>query len=252
MPFQMEDIMNKSAQKTIVLDILNESKQAILDFYKNLTDEEKSRQAELKVWQAKEYVIHGLAWCKQLNQALEDIEAGKKPEIESDYLAFNDQTYINTHQQTWQETLDEVEQVYGQITRIVEDMSEEDLTRTNYHEILRDQSVASQVVGYYFSHQLYHLADYDYQNGRGEKAIELMLQMADRISKFDESPRAKGTSLYNVACFFTLMDQFEEALKYLEMAFPYAPDLKTWAREDTDLIKLHQDERFLALTNPEG
>ena len=244
--------MNKPSQKSIVLELLDESKQAILDFYDNLSEEEKNRKAELKEWQAREYVIHGLSWDKQLNQALEDIQAGKTPHIENDYLAFNDQNYLETEQQTWQETLDELEQVYEKITSIVENMSEDDLINTDFHELFQDQSVAAQVVGYYYSHQIYHLADYHYKNGRGQKAIELMLKMAEWIKTFDESPQAKAYSLYNVACFFTLMDEFEEALKYLEMAFLNAPELKTRAREDADLTKLHEDERFLILTNPEA
>ena len=244
--------MSNSAVKPMVLDILEDSKQSILDFYAGLSEEERNRKAELKKWQAKEYVIHSLAWCKIFNQALIDIQSGKEPHIESEYLEYNDQVYLETQNQTWQETLDEVEQVYKQITNLIENMSEEDVSGTDYHEIFRGQSVGSRIVGYYYSHLLYHIADYSYQNGGGEKAIELMLKMANRLEKFEESPRAKATSLYNVACFFTLMDQFEEALKYLELALPLAPDLKAWAREDTDLTKLHENERFLALTETES
>ena len=244
--------MSNTAAKPVVLEILKESKQAILDFYNELTEEEKNRKAELKKWQAKEYVIHSMAWCKIFNQALLDIRNGKEPHIESDYLTFNDQIYLETENQTWQETLDEVDQVFTEITNIITNMHDEDISRTDFHEILQEQSVAAQVVGYYYSHLLYHLADYGYQNGRGEKAIELMLQMADRFAKSIDSPRAKATSLYNVACFFTLMDKFDEALKYLELAFPFAPDLKAWAREDTDLSKLHQEERFIVLTEPDS
>lgn len=243
--------MNTDEQKSVLLNMLNESKQAILDFYEELSEEEKNRKAELKKWQAKEYIIHGLSWCKQFNQALEDIQTGKEPNIEGDYESFNDQTYLQTEHQTWQETLDEVDDVYAQIIDIIENMSEEDVSRTDYHAIFRDQSVGSQLIGYYYTHQIYHLADYNYQNGRGKKAIELMQKMTDQITKFDESPRAKATSLYNVACFFTLMDQFDDALKYLEMSLPLAEDLKAWAREDPDLTKLRENERFLELTKPE-
>ena len=244
--------MSNTSIKPMIVDILNDSKQAILDFYNELSDEERNRKAELKNWQAKEIIIHNMAWCKLFNQALVDIKANKEPRIESNYLEYNDQVYLQTENQTWQETLDEIEDVYYLIMNIIEGMSEEDISRTDFHEVFGSKSVGEQLVGYYYSHLFYHLADYDFQNDRTEKAIRLMLDMPDRLAKFDDSPRTKAASYYNVACFFTGMDEFEEALKYLELALPLSPDLKSWAREDPDLAKLLENERFLILTNPEA
>ncbi|MBI9050667.1 MAG: DinB family protein [Anaerolineaceae bacterium] len=244
--------MQPDKVKPILNNILKDSRKAIYDFYDNLSDEERHRASELKAWQARENIIHGLSWCEMFNQAMIDIQQGKTPTIEKDYLAFNDQKYLDTQNQSWEETFTELEAVYKQVSDIVESLSIDELLNSKYHDIFKDHTVASQIIGYYYTHQMYHIADYYYQNQHGTSAIELMLKVAENSSLFDEAPRAKATSLYNVACFFTLMDQFDQALNYLDQALLLAPDLKTWAAEDPDLKKLRGNEKFIALTNPDN
>jgi tetratricopeptide (TPR) repeat protein len=234
--------------KPLLISILKDSKQSIDIFYQSLSEEERARPGSLKEWQAKDIVIHGTEWCKLLNQALLDIQQGNTPYLEEDYLAFNDRKYLETKDLPWKAALAEIGKVYKQALQIIKSLSPQNLIDPQYHPILKGQTVLSQLIGYYYTHPMYHLADYEYKNGRGEAAIDRLIKVVACIDQYDNSPHSRGASRYNVACFFCMADQFPQALDYLQQAFENAPELKTWAREDGDLQKLHQNEQFIALT----
>ena len=234
--------------KPALIEKLKDTRKSIDAFYASLTQEERDRPGTLKEWQARDIVIHGNEWCKMLNRTLLDIQQGNEPHLEEDYLAFNDRRYEALKDQSWEDTLADIDDTYRQLFEFINQYSPEELTDPEFHAIFKGQTVLSQITGSYINHPEYHLADYEVKNGRGDAAIQRMLKMADSITQFDDSPRTKGTTLYNVACFFCMMDKKEQALENLVIAFENAPDLKPWAREDGDLANLHQDERFQALT----
>lgn len=48
----------------------------------------------------------------------------------------------------------------------------------------------------------------------------------------------KGSFLYNLACFYTLQNQLEQAVARLQEALTLAPDLIEWSMSDPDLVAL--------------
>ncbi|MBW2610657.1 MAG: tetratricopeptide repeat protein [Deltaproteobacteria bacterium] len=61
-------------------------------------------------------------------------------------------------------------------------------------------------------------------------------------SRFDKAIRLKPGYVdpyYNLACLFALTDQPEQALRYLKRAVSIDPQVKKWAKKDTDLGNLH-------------
>lgn len=243
--------MQPEQKKSNLLTLLKETRQSIDTFYEQLTPEERERPGTIQVWQAKDIVIHTNEWCKLFNQALADILQGKSPHLEEKYQAFNDQRYEALKHQSWEDTFSDIDATYRQLFTLIDRLTPEELGDPTYHEIFKGQTLLSQLVGYYISHPQYHLADYEVKNGRGKAAIEKMLHVAESVASFDDSPQSKGSTLYNVACFFCMMDQVDDAIAYLKIAFENAPDLKPWAKEDADLEKIHQDKRFLALLEAE-
>ena len=237
--------------KNILTNKLKDSLQTTQTFYQSLNEEERSRLGELKNWQARDIVIHFNEWNKLLNQALRAILNQDNPHLEEDYLGFNDQMYLKKHGQSWEKTLADAMAITEEANQIVQSFTPEALLDPNHHPIFKGATIASQIIGYYITHPAYHMADYDLKNGRGDAAIQRMQKLADEIIAHDDSPRARATTQYNIACFYCMMDKLDEALDTLEQAFPDAPDLKSWARKDEDLIKLHQNERFLSITETE-
>jgi len=77
--------------------------------------------------------------------------------------------------------------------------------------------------------------NYPAARGRFEKAIRLKPGYVDPY--------------YNLACLFALTDQPEQALRYLKRAVTIDPQVKEWAKKDTDLGKLHNLAGFKDIVN---
>ena len=71
-------------------------------------------------------------------------------------------------------------------------------------------------------------------------------------SRFEKAIRLKPGYVdpyYNLACLFALTDQPEQALRYLKRAVTIDPQVKEWAKKDTDLGKLHNLAEFKDIVN---
>ena len=71
------------------------------------------------------------------------------------------------------------------------------------------------------------------------------------ISLSEESPFV-GTYAYNLACFYALGGEKEQALKRLRQAFELRPDLIEWSKQDSDLDSLRDDPGYVALLDSSG
>ena len=60
-------------------------------------------------------------------------------------------------------------------------------------------------------------------------------------------PTWEANAIYNLACFFTLIGEKENAIINLETAFIARPDLIEWSKNDNDLDALREDTDFKAL-----
>ena len=71
-------------------------------------------------------------------------------------------------------------------------------------------------------------------------------------SRFEKAIRLKPGYVdpyYNLACLFALTDQPEQALRYLKRAVSIHPQVKIWAKKDTDLGNLHNLAGFRGIVN---
>ena len=67
----------------------------------------------------------------------------------------------------------------------------------------------------------------------------------------DESPRGRGTALYNLACHYALTGRPERALDLLRQSFGLRSDLAAYSRTDGDLASLRSHPVYAALTGTE-
>ena len=77
--------------------------------------------------------------------------------------------------------------------------------------------------------------NYPAARGRFEKAIRLKPGYVDPY--------------YNLACLFALKDRPEQALRYLKRAVAIDPQVKEWAKKDTDLGNLKDLAEFKGIVN---
>ena len=71
-------------------------------------------------------------------------------------------------------------------------------------------------------------------------------------SRFEKAIRLKPGYVdpyYNLACLFALTDQPEQALRYLKRAISIDPEVREWAKKDTDLGNLRNLAGFKGIVN---
>jgi tetratricopeptide (TPR) repeat protein len=105
-------------------------------------------------------------------------------------------------------------------------------------------------IGFY--HPLYHLAELYRDRGDREQARALIVEATDGMSSLSGEAPYIGSYAYNLACFFALAGEKEQALKRLRQAFELRPDLIEWSKQDSDLDSLRDDLGYLTLLNPDG
>ena len=74
--------------------------------------------------------------------------------------------------------------------------------------------------------------------GRNYPAAQTRFEKAIRLKPEYVDP------FYNLVCLFALTDRPEQALRYLKRAISMHPEVKTWAKDDTDLEKLRNQPGF--------
>ncbi|MFW9805957.1 MAG: tetratricopeptide repeat protein [Candidatus Thorarchaeota archaeon] len=72
-----------------------------------------------------------------------------------------------------------------------------------------------------------------------------------KATELSSSPNELGSALYNLGCYNCIAGRHVEALEYLEQAFHKDESIKEWARDDSDLQSLKENERFLNLLSQE-
>jgi uncharacterized Ntn-hydrolase superfamily protein len=81
------------------------------------------------------------------------------------------------------------------------------------------------------------------ERGDLDRATRIMKDAVDKAPEGQE----RGNALYNLACFYSLSDRADEAIRSLEMAFRLVPEAKAWSLKDPDLDPIREDPRYRAL-----
>jgi tetratricopeptide (TPR) repeat protein len=68
-----------------------------------------------------------------------------------------------------------------------------------------------------------------------------------KATELGSQPNEIGSALYNLGCNNCLAGKHDEAIEYIDRAINLDSSIREWAREDSDLSSLHDDERFAKL-----
>jgi tetratricopeptide (TPR) repeat protein len=74
-----------------------------------------------------------------------------------------------------------------------------------------------------------------------------MQESVDLLAPLDDTPRWRGIAKYNLACFYALSGEKEQAIQILNQALELAPDLTEWSQQDPDFANIRDDSAYQAL-----
>lgn len=108
-------------------------------------------------------------------------------------------------------------------------------------DTLAEGRVAGSIMGNGSEHALAHLPPVAALAGQDAAVVTLAATMSSIIDRGDWPSRPAAFARYNLACFYALRGDVDDARALLRLALPAQDELRTFAPEDDDLIALRDE-----------
>jgi hypothetical protein len=185
-------------------------------------------------WTAKDQLAHLTVWRQVAASELRAAHRGEpEPVISDDDDHENGKIYDRTHDLPAASIISDAVRAWDELASALEESTEDELAsprqrhpREQYWHVIVNQTCR---------HIAAHLAYWHHERG-DEKAEEAVTRWARdlAVATFPGEPQA-GVGEYNLGCFYALRGRAAEAIPYLRRGIELRPDLREWAKEDTDL-----------------
>ena len=233
--------MSAQPIKPIILHLLQQGRLDVEAFVQGLTEADRTAIGTLARWSAKDHLAHRAFWHQDLISKLTGRPATDQPSPDSEPNEdqLNDMVVEKNKRRPWSEVQAEAAQSDTELIRLVEQLSEEDLTVVRRFPWQSEEwPLYTAFLGSCYEHDQEHLAQYYLDHDDLPRAIEIRERCANRILESDLPARVKGAFLYNLTCFYTQLNQLAKAATLLKEALTLAPDFEDWSQRDPDLAPL--------------
>jgi tetratricopeptide (TPR) repeat protein len=185
-------------------------------------------------WTAKDQLGHLTAWRQVAAAEMDAVRTGgPAPDVSDDDDVENAKTYERTRHQPAASIRASGNGSWDQLTAAVEACSDADLATPRLRR--PNQPLWQAIPNNTYFHLAEHLAYWHTDRGdaaAAENAAKWGYDLA--ISTFPDN-RARGVAAYNLGCFYAKHGRAAEAMPYLRTGIELRPDLRDWAKQDTDL-----------------
>jgi len=198
-------------------------------------------------WTAKDNLAHLTAWRLTAAAELEAVRTGTPApaSVSEDIEESNAKVYEMTRDHPAASVLDEARRSWATLIAAVEACSEEDLLKPR---VRRPEQPAWQVIpGNTFFHIAEHLAYWHDERGEPAQSEIAALWAHDLANENFPDDRQRGTADYNLGCFYAVRGRAEKAIPYLRRGIELNPNLREWARTDTDLQPIRATPELVQL-----
>ncbi len=131
------------------------------------------------------------------------------------------------------------EQVYAELIKLIEQLSEEELTASHrFTSISGGWPLYTTFIGSCYERDQEHLVQYYLDRHDLPRAIQIREKCAARVMRVGVPAWVKGFFLYNLACFYAQLNQMGKAAALLQEAVTLTPGLKERAKSNPELVAL--------------
>jgi len=232
--------------KEKLFTLMEQAYQEIQDLVADLSAAELAATGTPEQWTAKDHLGHMAEWAQRFYDLLSGIPQPSLPDGSPELEAENARIYEKYRAQSWEQVLAAVKQVYEDMHRYVDNLSEQDLVAVDPAQP-GSRALWRRVAGNMYLHPVLHLGYIYLWRGDQEGFLRLNEQSAQRLLELDASPAWQGTTLYNLACTYALAGQKTKAISFLSQALHFEPGLIEWSRQDSDLLSLHDEAEYQAI-----
>lgn len=209
----------------------------------DVNDSEPANPGE---WTTKDVLAHMTAWRNVAVGELEAILDGSPvPEVSTEDDVENAKFYAQTHPLPSEAILQAAAQSWDDLAAAIRRCTEEQL------QVPRPRRPEQQLWLLVPNNTYFHMAQHlDWWfTSRGDEASAEAASVWGYRLQTDTFPedRQRGVAEYNLACFFGRRGNVEKALPHLRLGFELRPDLREFAKEDTDLESIRTAPEVTAL-----
>lgn len=233
-----------------LLKAVEGGRQLHLDFVGRLTDEEKATTGTFEDWSGKDVLGHVLFWVENLNIHIQQAMYGNPLTDFDDYNTHNAEDYPRKKTLTWPEILDLLNVTFDRMIRLLTEfpINEGDLLRDEWEKWTGGRTLQNAVLGSVIVHPLDHFVHWLLNHNRQADMEALVQKASDILSPYE---RVQANVAYNLACYYSKLNQPEKALPLLRDAFAKNDRLKDWSQKDTDIDNLRELPEYQALLVPQ-
>jgi tetratricopeptide (TPR) repeat protein len=230
--------------KQSLLSILENEEHEENALIAGLSDQERRAIGTPAKWSARDLIAHINAWKLKLGQnllALSEGRSGREPDEDD---VENARTYENFQTRDWSEIIEFARAANSLLREQVGQLNDRALENRGGFPWEGDRPLWRVIAGTAYIHPNLHITAFSRENNHPDLADTVSEHMARDLMTLDSSPDWRGLVVYNLACHYSLSGETEKALDSLEKAFSLYPDIKDWARQDTDLDPIRDEPAF--------
>lgn len=187
-------------------------------------------------WTAKDQLAHVTAWRQVAAAELEAVRTGvPDPAVSDGDDVENARIYEATHRLPAASIIEAAERSWDQLTSALEACSEEVLSKPRIRTRGRPEELLWQVVPDNMHHLAEHLVYWQTDAANDAGAAEAAIWAYEIATATFPDDRGRGVAAYNLGCFYAVRARFDEAMPLLLRGLELRPDLRDWAKQDSDL-----------------
>jgi len=212
-----------------------------------MDDEMRDQVGTVDDWGPKDHLAHANFWTERVIAQLL-IAAGRETlERLQDYSKSNEETFESFKDQSWQEIHLWSEQVHHQLLDAFSVISLDDLEDPDRFEWTNHRPLWNEVIFTGVYHRLQHACDILTLSGLADHVQGIQEQFSRMMEEIDDSDEWRGTTRYNLACYYALDGNLDAAMETFKAALVLNPKLLEWSKQDGDLDSLRELAEFQAL-----
>ena len=230
-----------------LIELVRRTQQEQRIFADKLTDQERAQVGTPEQWSAKDVVAHIYSWVASTMERHAIALRGETPPDLPDDDQQNAIFFEAHRHKSWDQLRREIDEICDREVAWIQAMSDNDLTDPNQTAWHAGRPVWNRIASNNGTHALIHLAEWHAKHGRQPYALQMQENFAPLLLSLDGSPNWQGVTIYNLACYYALAGDKEQALSKLAESLRLRPDLTDWSKEDPDLASLRDDPAYAAL-----
>jgi hypothetical protein len=235
------------SRRSQIMDLLRHVLEEERAFVAGLSATERAETGTEAQWSARDVLAHIAEWKERQARRVELSERGENLPSTNDIDSANRMIFEAYHQKPWDEIIVLLEHSNEHLARIVQSLPEEVLDQTDRYPWQNGAPLWRRIVGNGVSHPILHLAAYEQEHERVERANQLQETAAQLLLNLDDDPEWRGIVTYNLACHHALGGRSGEAIERLKEALVLNPNLLEWSKEDPDFASIRHESAYQAI-----